>query len=116
MRAPHTIRPSSRTLIAALLAIVVLCAQWVGLSHRIAHAGLQQSAVSSLMQADNPFDKSAEHSCILFDAATLASGVNTPPYTAALLPGAPVLALWLAFASWDAPLRCHFSSRAPPLA
>lgn len=118
MRFARTIILPSRTVIAALLALAILCAQWVGVSHRIAHAGLQQPAFSSAFlpdsQANESADRSAEHSCLLLDAAALSAALGTPPLTAAVLPGAPVLALWLAFASWDAPLLCHFSSRAPP--
>lgn len=106
---------------ALLLVLALLFAQWLGLSHRIDHAGLAQSAQQVQasqwsLQADASHDKAMEHSCALFDAASLAAVLNSPAVSLAVLPGARVLALWLAFASWDAPFLRLFSSRAPPLA
>ena len=56
----------------------------------------------------------AHHSCVAYDAAALSAGVHFDFPPLPLLPPQRVLAIWLAFASWDAPLNCHFSSRAPP--
>lgn len=108
-------RPAD-AMIAALLAIVILCAQWGGLTHRIVHAGLQQQASMPGIDASAGIDKAIEHSCMLLDAAALGAGLATPSYMPGMLPGAKVLALWSAFASWDAPLFCQFLSRAPPRA
>jgi hypothetical protein len=98
---------------AILLAMALLLAQWIGLHHGIRHAGLQHSLPSAAqIEAD---DGDAHHSCIAFDAAALADSISVPPYLAPLLTGVRVLALWTAFASWDAPFTLYFSSRAPPL-
>jgi hypothetical protein len=102
-----------------LLVLALLFAQWLGLAHRIEHAGLQQTAMQAqarqaAAQANAGFDKSLDHSCALFDAAALATALNSPAAIPTLLPGTQVLALWVAFASWDAPFLCHFSPRAPP--
>lgn len=101
------------------LVAALLFAQWLGLAHRIDHSGLQQTsgqAQGSLLTSpsDVNVDKSLDHSCALFDAAALATVLNSPAIVPAILPAAQVLALWQAFASWDAPFLCHFSSRAPP--
>jgi len=106
---------------ALLLVLALLFAQWLGLAHRIEHAGLalpvQQTAANlSSLQTDASYDKSLNHSCALLDAAALAAVLNSPCLNLAILPGAQVLAPWLAFASWDAPFLRHFSARAPPLA
>ncbi|MFL9876791.1 hypothetical protein PQR63_00230 [Herbaspirillum rhizosphaerae] len=58
--------------------------------------------------------KHHHHSCVEYDAASSASGIHVHFFSPPLIPGAQVLALWQAFASWDAPLACHFFSRAPP--
>ncbi|RJG04338.1 hypothetical protein D3878_09940 [Noviherbaspirillum sedimenti] len=105
-----------------LLVLALLFAQWLGLAHRIEHAGLAQPAQTvqlaqagqASLQTNANYDKSLEHSCALFDATALAAALNSPPVSLAVVPGAQVLALWLAFASWDAPFLRHFSSRAPP--
>lgn len=110
-------RPALSTL---LLVLALLFAQWLGLSHRVEHAGLAQpqpvQASHWSLQADASYDKTLEHSCALFDATSLAAALNSPGVSLAILPGARVLALWVAFASWDAPFLRLFSSRAPPLA
>ncbi len=54
------------------------------------------------------------HSCIDYDAVTLAGSMVATLPSLPLLPGTHVLSLWQAFASWDAPFICYFSSRAPP--
>ncbi len=105
---------STSAMITILLVVAILSSQWAGFAHRIAHASYKQQAGMSAVVITHGVDKSIEHSCLLFDAATLASSIDTSPYTPRILPSATVLALWQAFASWDAPLLCHFSSRAPP--
>lgn len=92
--------------------IAVLFAQWMGLDHRIKHA-VWPDSVASIGQIDSD-DSNAYHSCIAFDAAALADSISLNPYLAPLLTGTQVLALWAAFASWDAPFSIYFSSRAPP--
>lgn len=104
---------------ALLLVVALLFAQWLGLAHRIEHVRPAQLAphAAAVAQADTAgYDKSLEHSCALFDATTLANILHSPAVSLPVLPGAQILALWVAFASWDAPVLLHFSSRAPPLA
>lgn len=114
MRLPRTIDRSVHIALAALLATAILCAQWAGFAHRIAHADLQHPIAAAAAGIQSSIDKAVEHSCLLLDSASLAASLTTPPYNAGLLPGTAVLALWSAFASWDAPFVCYFSSRAPP--
>jgi hypothetical protein len=54
------------------------------------------------------------HSCVEYDAAAGTAGVHVDFFVAPPMPGISVLALWQAFASWDAAFVRHFSSRAPP--
>jgi len=91
-----------------MLVAALLFAQWAGLSHRIDHTPFLSAAADG-------YDSDAEHSCLAFDAAAAADAIHLPPFAAPLLASTHVLALWAAFASWDAPLVLHFSSRAPPL-
>lgn len=120
---PPAITRQRPALSALLLVVALLFAQCLGLAHRIEHAmpalATQQAPgdLSFALQSDDAgFDKSLEHNCALFDGAALASALPSPVASLAVLPGAQVLALWTAFASWDAPVLLHFSSRAPPLA
>lgn len=124
--------------VIALLAMSLLFAQMLGFVHGIAHAGWAPGTVHSLI-SDALFDEGEEehaasaatadgldshdslphahdlhHSCVAYDAAALSAGVHFDFPPLPLLPPVRMLALWLAFASWDAPLNCHFSSRAPP--
>jgi hypothetical protein len=131
---------SVRNSIAALLIVAMLCAQWAGLVHRVTHAdewnsiGLASddfsttAVTSSIAQHDHgiAFAKAAidshagsgedTHLCSLFDAAMLGSAIHSTPVQLVPLPSVQVLALWTAFASWQSPFTCHFSSRAPPRA
>jgi len=113
MRTARPLPKPTPIVIATLLAMVLLCAQWMGLAHRIAHAGWQQNPDVQI-QSDRGGE--SHHSCLAFDAATLADTIYTASFTTQPLPNAHVLALWIAFASWDAPFTAYFSSRAPPLA
>lgn len=124
--------------VIVLLVMSLLFAQMLGFVHGIAHAGWAPGTVHSLI-SDALFDEGDEahaepaaaaaafgshdshphahdlhHSCVAYDAAALSAGVHVDFPPLPLLPPVRVLALWLAFASWDAPLNCHFSSRAPP--
>lgn len=129
--------------VIALLAMSLLFAQMLGFVHGIAHAGWAPGTVHSLISnalfdedddhdapaaaAGASADASADatdtagvqahdlhHSCVAYDAAALSAGVHFDFPPLPLLPPVRLLALWLAFASWDAPLNCHFLSRAPP--
>lgn len=107
---------------AWLLSAVLLCAQWVGLSHSITHGGQHNQAVLSL-QMVAPYDQSpipdrkyGPHSCIDFDAATLSDALQAGWNL--LLPEASRhhLAPVEVYASWHGPVVLHFFSRGPPLA
>lgn len=129
---------SGRMGLALALVAMLLFSQWLGLLHGIAHAGWPEPAqaspaTSSLASfnaalfnyvdvgARSPADgkhhaahEKSHHSCVEYDAAAGAAGIHAGFFSPPLIPGAQVLALWQAFASWDAPAICHFSSRAPP--
>jgi len=120
---PSSAATTRRLCFAALLVALVLFAQWMGLRHRIEHAdwGSTHHLSHQLEELDKATaeleyagDKS--HSCILFDGMALADSAPLLPFTAVLQTSVRVLALWAAYISWDAPLLCHFSSRAPPQA
>jgi hypothetical protein len=121
---------ATRLCFAALLAIAVLFAQWMGLRHRIEHADridTQHVAqtlnnTSSISTTGTTPDTAAEytgdksHSCALYDGVALADSAPALPFIPLLQTSVQVLALWAAYASWDAPFLRHFSSRAPPAA
>lgn len=106
--------------LASLLVLALLLAQWSGFNHRIVHGAGQGSAgyasVSRALSAAAATDSgdSLHHSCLAFDAAALAATIHSAAFAGPLLPNVHVLALWIAFASWNAPFTCHFLSRAPP--
>lgn len=109
---------SSRRTLVLLLLCCLLAAQWLGLGHRVAHAGLNaagQAAEEMTFFGSKTSDIDLRHSCAAFDEATLPALLTTPPYRAPLLPAASVLSLWTAFLSWQQPFSCHFQSRAPPV-
>lgn len=118
---PVRVSSTSRGALVLLTLCCLLAAQWLGLGHRIAHAGWQFGGPAQVFKtgaADSERQSQTAdptHSCAAFDAATLPAALSTPPYLAPLLPGTAVLALWTAYASWQQPFHCHFSSRAPPL-
>ncbi|SNS18616.1 hypothetical protein SAMN06265795_101420 [Noviherbaspirillum humi] len=102
-----------RHAITLLLMAALLCAHWTGMAHRVAHAFLAQAIVADAGVKETG-DK-AGHSCLAFDAATLADGLDLPLFTPPALVSAAVLALWTAFNCWQAPFTPYFSSRAPPV-
>tara|TARA_R110001599_G_scaffold64023_4_gene179333 strand:+ start:11786 stop:12163 length:378 start_codon:yes stop_codon:yes gene_type:complete len=106
---------------AALLIAVFLFAQWAGWQHRVIHA--DWDTLSSTLVSTETTDWHADthqyqgeksHSCLLFDAATLACSAPANLFSLPLQTGANILALWQAFSSWDAPPLRVFASRAPP--
>jgi len=128
-------RRSGHMGLALALAAMLLFSQWLGLLHGIAHAGWPEQASASPVASfnaalfnyvDDDADVNADdgklpaahgkphHSCAEYDAAAGAAGIHARFFSPPLIPGTQVLALWQAFASWDAPAVCHFSSRAPP--
>lgn len=110
------IRPAPRTriAIAIFLAMALLFVQWAGLNHRISHWALQQQLAAAPSNVDGGTPDKL-HSCVAFDATTVADLIHMPPMAAPLITGVQVLAQWAAFASWQPPLLTCFSSRAPPL-
>lgn len=94
----------------------------MGLRHRIEHANTASVQHLVLAAAQTSLDTVIEyssdtlHSCALFDGMALADGAPALPFIPLLQTSVQVLALWAAYASWDAPVLLHFSSRAPPLA
>ena len=107
---------SKHTRLAILLIVTLLVAQWTGVVHRIAHAKgwpANQSVSAESVQTTNWGDQTT-HSCAAFDAAAVGSALTGPCLAIAIVPNTHVLAMWVAFASWQAPHISHFSSRAPP--
>lgn len=117
-------RRNNRPCFAAVLIALMLFAQWMGLKHRIEHADVIDGHHAVLQVAaqvagtDQPVEYAGDksHSCTLFDGVALADSAPSLFFLPVLQTGAKILALWAAHASWDAPLLCHFSSRAPPRA
>ncbi|WP_293780957.1 hypothetical protein [uncultured Oxalicibacterium sp.] len=119
-------RPTTRIrpCFMAWLACALLCVQWAGMQHRIDHTMLAyqisspsveaRADIQTSVQSDHAKDHLPEHSCALFDGICLADSNTLPAIVLPLLPAQRILALWRAFASWDAPQLRHFSSRAPP--
>jgi hypothetical protein len=102
--------------VTLLLVTALLLAQWSGLAHRVKHApqSVTQSATPPSEGKEAP-DGSLRHSCVAFDAATVAD---------LLVIASPAVRAFAAVESWrrlatfisrEPPLLCHFSSRAPPL-
>lgn len=109
---------STRFVIACVLMLAMVFAHWQGLAHRIAHASQYPSAAHDTAANGSAasHQKTVQHSCLAFDAATVAPALDTPACTTAIRPAGRVLALWTAFESWNAPFTSYFSSRAPPVA
>ncbi|WP_076593205.1 hypothetical protein [Herminiimonas arsenitoxidans] len=110
-----------RLCFAALLVVVVLFAQWMGMRHRIEHADwagnhhlIAHVADQGIAEPDLEYAGDKSHSCTLYDGMALADSAPLLPFAPVLQTSVQVLALWAAYISWDAPLLCHFSSRAPP--
>ncbi|AON52494.1 hypothetical protein [Herbaspirillum seropedicae] len=137
----HRLRCLRTPALVAVLAMSLLLAQMLGFVHGIAHAGWAPGTVHSLIsdalfdegegddhaasahvhggqqQGEDPAHVHADHShhsCVSYAAAALSAGAHFDFPPLPLMPPVRVLALWQAFASWDPPLNCHFSSRAPP--
>lgn len=101
-----------RNTVTVLLMAALLFAQWAGLAHRVDHSPLASLHANA---ADGSAPEEGNHSCVAFDAAAVADAINLPPFAAPPIAGAKLIALWEAFASWDAPPALPFSSRAPPV-
>lgn len=100
-----------------VLAAALLCAQWVGMLHRIDHAGGQAH-----LQAHGPSDgsqaspSSLSHSCVVFDGAYLADWLPTALVGFLAVHRVDVLPCATGFASWQGLFFGHFQPRAPPAA
>ena len=128
IRPHHSLNRSGNVALAILLVMALLCAQWIGLVHRVVHEGKSLSAAEVVSDPevkaaninnvkpgiDSLWNDTVHHSCAAFDAAALGATVNSTPFVVPVLPNLHVLALWIAFCSWEVPFSCHFSSRAPP--
>ncbi|WP_231502504.1 hypothetical protein [Herbaspirillum sp. RV1423] len=136
MRRRPTPPSGCRTAWVLALSLALLFSQFLGLAHGIAHAGwagsidrpghaaFDAALFNYVDDADDDLDDvdgkqgaghgKHHHSCVEYDAASGATGIHAGVFSPPLIPGVRVLALWQAFASWDAPAVCHFSSRAPP--
>lgn len=98
------------------IALSLLFAQFAGQYHRIEHTQWRSDAsLHRMSQSQNDGYDGKSHSCLTFDAATLADTIGAAPPIALLLEGTHLLAQWIAFTSWDAPVTHHFLSRAPPV-
>ena len=108
-------RNPQRAFTAVLLVLSLLMAQWLGLTHSIAHSG-----VASAQTASTPGWEPIEHTqtaahCAAFDAATLGASLHTGDL--AILPVVRCsTAVELPVRGGIARLTTrHFNSRAPPL-
>jgi hypothetical protein len=114
-------RRQNRLCFIAALAMLLLFAQWMGLRHSIAHANLIDGN-HAVFQSAQATDASSEyvgdkgHSCKLYDSATLSDSAPLPIVLPVIRTGMRVVTHRISAILWDAPLRCHFSSRAPPRA
>jgi len=115
---------SKRWLLCVLLP-ALLFTQWLGLAHRISHAGgianqssssvVQQTAqLGSLLFGSQDENSNTLHSCALYDAVSTAEFLQHMPDAIELLSGKAIISLNPAILSWHALLQVPFSSRAPP--
>ncbi len=134
MHASASAARSSCYALAIVLIVAILSAQWVGLKHRVVHSGATGFGGLSFMTAADgavaslpsgallativaaKWDDQIHHSCAAFEAATLGSMLGSDCFVMPVLPNRHVLAVWIAFASWQPPFTAHFASRAPPTA
>ena len=110
--------PFKHKYLAIFLIVALLAVQWMGVVHRIVHTkGWPKSQSVSTASAQTftaSWGDQVDHSCAAFDAAAVGAALTGPCLAVAIVPNTHVLALWVAFASWQAPHISHFSSRAPP--
>ncbi|MFZ6733083.1 hypothetical protein ACO0LG_14250 [Undibacterium sp. Ji42W] len=121
-----SMKNSKRWLLCVLLP-ALLFTQWLGLAHRISHAGGASSQVvtgslpqtaqlgSFLFQSGSQDENgNTLHSCALYDAVSAAEFLQHIPDAIKLLAGKAVVGPSPAMLSWHALLQVPFSSRAPP--
>lgn len=109
---------SRSTAWALLLAVALLLAQWVGMLHRIDHAGWQADpqAQQSRGEGSSSNGSSVSHSCVVFDGAYLADLLPTALIDLVRVRLAHERPPAVDFASWQGLFFGHFQSRAPPAA
>ncbi len=103
-----------RALTAALLVLSLLLAQWLGLTHAIAHSGTASAQTASASDWKPIEHTQSTAHCAAFDAATLGAGLHTS--------GSAILPMVRCSAAVELPVRGgiarlttrHFNSRAPP--
>jgi hypothetical protein len=103
--------------------LVLLSAQWLGFSHRMSHISTVTGEVMTLasngedyigIQKLSSSTESSIHSCLLFDAASIADGVQHVLIllVPAVFTTPPVIQV--SIFPWFASLSVFFLSRAPP--
>lgn len=108
---------SSRAARVLLLAAALLCAQWVGMLHRIEHASGQGDLQVHGQSDRSPANQSSlSHSCVVFDGAYLADLLPTALVGVLAAHRVHVLPPAANFASWQGLFFGHFQPRAPPAA
>jgi len=122
---PHTyfrlsmIRFRSARVAAMLLAVLLpalLCAQWTGMQHRVAHAWIAAAADHATSASDNDDTPHLAHSCTLFDAASLGVMLHSAFFPPACLRARMIDARPPAAAPAHAQAFKLFLPRAPPSA
>lgn len=98
-----------------MLIIALMFTQFAGQKHRIDHTRwLEDSSAQVRLAAATPSTLDINHSCIFYDAATMADGVASLPYAAPLLNGTALTQATALSASWSAAAVRYFCARAPP--
>lgn len=118
---PFRHRHNSHWLLCLLLPALLL-AQWVSLSHKLAHAGwpggkVQVTALSNsytFWQVTSDSDERALHSCALFDATVAADYLDARVPTLSAIDTTDFINTFAANIVWLASIQLSFSSRAPP--
>lgn len=104
--------------LSLILALSLLFAQWLGLTHAVTHANFNSGI--AVEQTEFSFVSGFDHQksasiCSLLDAATLAAALHTPAVVAPIFAALPLHDYTASGSSWTEPFRLFFSSRAPPL-
>jgi len=118
---------NSKRWLLCLLLPALLLTQWLGLAHKMSHAGwasnstsataIQPAALSGSFLSflpGNQDDGNSLHSCALYDAVTAAEYLQHLPDVVTSHSGKAVIGSSTAILSWLAALQVPFSSRAPP--
>ncbi|MFZ6744769.1 hypothetical protein ACO0LC_16225 [Undibacterium sp. JH2W] len=121
-------KQNSKRWLLCLLLPALLFTQWLGLAHKISHAGwagnsanagvVVAQAASQTAQAGSFLfgsqDENALHSCALYDAVSAADFLHQVQDVQQLQAGKALVTPSTAILSWLAALQVPFSSRAPP--